>query len=119
MMISTMRNRSLRFGRYSIFQCARRSLWVEYEASGQSRLDRLEGDDQVRAVDAHEEGGVRAKDCARRADARQADEGKVGAEDEAEEARRKVDDEEARRAHHALDLRRVEERGQARPQPET
>jgi len=48
---------------------------------------------------------VRAKDGARRADARQADEGKVGAEDEAEEARRKVDDEEARRAHHALDLR--------------
>lgn len=26
MMISTMRNRSLRLGRYSIFQCARRSL---------------------------------------------------------------------------------------------
>lgn len=99
-MTSMMSMSSLRFGRYSIFQWASKSL----RASGsQLRAATWIDGYSTTARDAHKESGLRAKDRSGGTDRRLPDERKVGAEDEPGNPSGQVQREELGCAHHALD----------------
>lgn len=98
MMTSMMSMSSLRFGRYSIFQWASKSL----RASGSQFRARIDVYSTA-ARDAHKESGLCSENCTRGTDRRLSDERKVGAEDETGDPRGQVQREELGCAHHALD----------------
>ena len=105
-MTSTMSMRSLRFGRYSIFQCATRSLCRSTSWRISVRGRKLLARADKACLDeghAHKEGRLRPKDRSRSAHRRLSNQRKVRPEDETRDPRRQVEDEELWRPHHLFD----------------